>query len=96
MNVPSNIDLLLLDRLIAEMQDLRVKITGHEPADPFERPIEKADDLVDTAVASERLNVPQDTLRSWCRTRRIGLKRGGRWLVSMARARRIASRFNRV
>jgi hypothetical protein len=90
------LDLVVLDRLIAEMQDLRAKVTGKEPADPFMLPIEEADDLVETIVASERLNVPQDTLRCWCRTRRIGLKRGGRWLVSMARARRVASRFHRV
>lgn len=90
------LDLAALDRLIAEMQDLRAKIGGKDPVDPFSLPIDDADDLVETLAASERLNVPQDTLRSWCRTRQIGVKRGGRWLISLGRARRVASRFHRV
>lgn len=86
----------MLDRLIAEMQDLRTKITGNTPADPFAVAIEEAGDLVETGVAAERLNVPADTLRNWCRNRGIGVKRGGRWLVSLGRARRVASRLHRV
>ena len=90
------LSLAALDRLIAEMQDLRAKITGNEPVDPFSLPIDEADDLVETLTAAERLNVPQDTLRAWCRSRQIGVKRGGRWLVSLGRARRVASRLHRV
>ena len=93
MSSSPNVDVVLLDRLIVEMQNLRAKIVGAEACNPFALPIEEAEDLVDTAIASERLNVPQDTLRNWCRTRGIGLKRGGRWLVSLSRARRVASRF---
>ena len=88
--------LVELDRLIGEMQDLRAKITRTEQSDPFAAPIEEADDLVDTLVAAERLNLSPDTLRCWCRSRQVGLKRGGRWLVSLARARRVASRLHRV
>ena len=38
--------------------------------------------LLDTTSAAERFNYPRNTLAKWCRTEGVGVRRGGRWLVS--------------
>lgn len=48
-----------------------------------------AHDLLETWEAAERFGVPADTLRYWARRHGIGTKRGGRWLISISRARSI-------
>lgn len=44
---------------------------------------ELADDLIDTAVAAERFQMPMDRVRRWCREG-CGTKRGGRHLASIS------------
>ncbi|TLX03693.1 hypothetical protein [Rhizobium sp. MHM7A] len=53
-----------------------------------------AHDLIDTATASERFGIPRDTITRWCRETKghaeaIGIKRGGRWHVSISRIRKL-------
>jgi hypothetical protein len=44
--------------------------------------------LIDTCAASARFNLPQDTLRKWARREGCGVRRGGRWLISVPRVRK--------
>lgn len=44
--------------------------------------------LVDTTSAASRMGFPRDTVAKWAREEGIGVKRGGRWLVSIPRLRR--------
>jgi len=48
--------------------------------------------LLDSCSASARYTCPQDQLRRWCRESAnsesaIGIRRGGRWLISIPRLR---------
>jgi hypothetical protein len=44
--------------------------------------------LIDTTSAQERFNYDRHTLARWCRTEGLGVRRGGRWLVSIPRLQR--------
>ena len=44
--------------------------------------------MVDLGAAAARFAVEKDTLRRWCRDEGIGIRRGGRWTVSVPRLRR--------
>ena len=50
------------------------------------RPLEE--DLIDTSQASERFDIPRDTIARWCERHGIGRKAGGRWKVSVSALRR--------
>jgi hypothetical protein len=44
--------------------------------------------LLDTHAAQERFGYPRNTLARWCRIEGLGVRRGGRWLVSVPRLQR--------
>lgn len=44
--------------------------------------------LLDTTSAEQRFGHPRNTLAKWARQEGIGVRRGGRWLVSVPRLRR--------
>ncbi|PDS80143.1 hypothetical protein [Rhizobium sp. L43] len=69
-----------LDRLMAEAEGAPVQSATDFADDDFH-------DLIETWQAERRFDVPQDTLRKWCREDGCGVKRGGRWLVSASRVR---------
>ncbi|MER8745849.1 hypothetical protein NKH54_22595 [Mesorhizobium sp. M1004] len=50
------------------------------------------DDMIELGVAAQIFEMEKDTLRLWCRTRRIGGKRGGRWMVSRQKLRDLRGR----
>ncbi|OJU51141.1 MAG: hypothetical protein BGO03_01790 [Mesorhizobium sp. 61-13] len=69
-----------LEKLRA-LREPRVTLAHIEPA-AF-----RNDDLVEAHVAAKRFQMAEDTIRHWCRTYEIGVKRGGRWLVSIEKLR---------
>jgi hypothetical protein len=87
-------DLLLrLDQVLAEVVQLRGELaaylTSAPAADGVQVRLDAADDLlpehlIEISTAVERFNRPVDTIRFWCR-QDGGVKRGGRWLVSVPR-----------
>jgi hypothetical protein len=48
-------------------------------------------DLIDTFAAQERTGFPADCIRRWCREENIGVRSGGRWMVSTRRLRALIS-----
>lgn len=50
------------------------------------------DDLIELGAAAQSFETEKDTLRLWCRTKRIGVKRAGRWLVSRSKLRELLGR----
>ncbi len=44
--------------------------------------------LINSIAAQERFGHPSDSIRKWCRTEGLGVKRGGRWMVSVPRLQR--------
>ncbi|MCO5058603.1 MAG: hypothetical protein M9905_12145 [Rhizobiaceae bacterium] len=46
------------------------------------------DEMIETWAAADRFDLPIDTVRSLCRRKGMGEKRGGRWLVSASGLRR--------
>lgn len=84
-----------IDRILAELAALRAAVAGAEAADEKGMHIvhTPADDLsdanlLDTHSAAARFNYPTNTLAKWCRTEGLGVKRGGRWLISVPKLRR--------
>ncbi|MER9967548.1 hypothetical protein [Mesorhizobium sp. M0060] len=75
-----SVDLNLLDRVIADLQTLRGSLASESIA-PADEP-DQDDDLLDTATAASRFNIPIDTLRWLAREKGMGEKSGGRWLIS--------------
>lgn len=51
-----------------------------------------AEDLIELGIAAQSFDTEKDTLRLWCRTKRVGIKRGGRWLVSRRKLRELLGR----
>ncbi|TGS89477.1 hypothetical protein EN817_03815 [Mesorhizobium sp. M3A.F.Ca.ET.174.01.1.1] len=45
-------------------------------------------DLIDVSTAAIRFREKPDTLRHWAEHEGLGIKRGGRWLVSASRLRK--------
>lgn len=74
------------ERLVAVSTALRAMQAEHDAAeaDAIDFPDH---DLIEVAVAAIRFRTPPDTIRLWCRTKDIGTKRGGRWMVSCTRLR---------
>jgi hypothetical protein len=80
---------------LAELRAVRDEVSASLPA-PAEvggTIVPPADDLadgnlLDTHAASARFNYPTNTLAKWARTEGLGVKRGGRWLVSIPRLQR--------
>lgn len=97
MGDPDPIDLLRqLDATLTEacrLRDLLAKAieAGEPAADEFNST--EVDDLsepnlIDTTSAAARFNFPRNTLTKWAREEDLGVKIGGRWLVSVPRLRR--------
>ena len=47
------------------------------------------EDLIELGAAAQSFETEKDTLRLWCRTKRIGVKHAGRWLVSRSKLREL-------
>lgn len=80
-----------IDRVIAELQAIRAEVAATLPA-PVPADGLDADDLapehlLDTTSAVERFNYPRQTIARWCRTEGVGIRKGGRWMVSVPRLR---------
>jgi hypothetical protein len=77
-------------RRLARLLELRAAVAGTEE---FTSPQVVADDLapehlLDTHSASARFNYPRNTLAKWCRDEGLGVRRGGRWLISVPKLQR--------
>lgn len=85
-----------IDRAIAELQAIRAAVAGErereftntELVDPSGADDLADEHLIDTHSAAARFNYPTNTLAKWCRTEGLGVKRGGRWLISIPRMQR--------
>lgn len=81
-----------LDRAIAAQEAVLRQMRAHRAAlddlmdDEDAGQFDEAD-LIDVAAAAERFDRLPDTIRNWCRTERIGVKRGGQWRVSLRHLR---------
>ncbi|PSJ57388.1 hypothetical protein [Pseudaminobacter soli (ex Li et al. 2025)] len=70
---------------VAQLEAQRAALAGP----PYTRPSSEAvqpreeTDLIELHIAAQRFGMASDTLRFWCRTYKIGVKRGGRWWVSI-------------
>jgi hypothetical protein len=95
--VPEAADILArLDAILAELAALRAEVAGAEE-ETFPRgggnfPDDGDDlaeaNLLDTFSAQQRFGHPADSIRKWCREEDLGVRRGGRWLVSIPRLQR--------
>jgi hypothetical protein len=71
-------------RAIAAQLIAEAELLERQDVDPEQ---DGAADLIESWQAERRFEIPQDTLRKWCREDACGVKRGGRWLVSVSRVR---------
>ncbi|SKA11025.1 hypothetical protein [Consotaella salsifontis] len=83
------IDIALLDRLIADLTELRAALETDRPQ--VEPEFAPGETLIDTATASERFNLPPDTCRWLAREKGLGEKIGGRWMLDAAALRKYRS-----
>jgi hypothetical protein len=79
-----------IDRAIAELRAIRDELVASMPVPAVEGNGLDVDDLadgnlLDTTAAQERFGHPRNTLAKWCRTEGLGVRRGGRWLISIPR-----------
>lgn len=79
-----------IDRIMAELAALRAEVAGAEgtivPSSNGLGADDLADgNLIDSHAAQERFGHPADSIRKWCREEDLGVRRGGRWLVSIPR-----------
>lgn len=79
-----------LDAIAALVAALRAEVAGEEL---FVPEVQTADDLapehmLDTTSAGARFNCPRNTLAKWAREEGIGVRQGGRWLISVPKLRR--------
>src|SRR5262245_35346516 len=83
-----------IDRILAELAELRAAVADAEAAErrnsytPSEVDDLADGNLLDTTSAAARFNYDRHTLARWCREEAIGVRRGGRWLVSIPRLQR--------
>ena len=82
-----------IDRIMAELAALRAEIFATVAKNVGDDVVSHDNDLseanlLDTHSASARFNYPPNTLAKWARTEGLGVKRGGRWLVSIPRLQR--------
>ena len=84
-----------LDAILAQLTELRAELlTEHVPN--FSALSDEATDvddfnelnLIEVTAAAERFAYPANTIRHWCRNGGDGVRRGGRWLVSIPRVQR--------
>jgi hypothetical protein len=88
-----------LDRIATELLELRAELAEQAPAaTPNGASVEGDDDfaqhnMASVQAASERWNVPQDTLRCWLRSEQgLAIKSGNVWRVSVPALRRRLAR----
>jgi hypothetical protein len=91
--VPGPALLERIDRVLAELLELRAAVANDlHPVIVVPRDNDGDDlsdsNLIDSIAAQERFGHPSDSIRKWCRTEGLGVKRGGRWLVSVPRLQR--------
>lgn len=60
---------------------------GPDPVDDTSADFDESS-LMDSGEAAQRFEVDKKRITSWCRDKGIGVKQGGRWLVSIPRLRR--------
>ena len=86
-----------IDRILGELLELRAALAeqaadGKNCAADGKNCNEDSDfaeaNLLDTTSAEQRFGHPRNTLAKWARQEGIGVRRGGRWLVSVPRLRR--------
>jgi hypothetical protein len=85
---------LHLDGLVA----LRSAMASEPEPEPAETELEDDDEFTDTWTASERFNVPIDTIRWLCRHKGMGRKKHGArlWEVNVKALRRYLERRSRL
>lgn len=76
----------VLKRLRA-MREAVAKPIAEEPAVlPDAVPVAfRDDDLIEIHAAAKRFRMAEDTIRYWCRTYGVGVRRDGRWRVSVSK-----------
>ena len=76
-------------RLVAVLTALRAMQAEHDDAEQVmtDAVVFPEHDLIAVHVAAKRFGIEPDTIRQWCRTRGIGKKHGGRWVVSCSSLR---------
>jgi hypothetical protein len=82
-----------LDAALAELQAIRGELAAVDSDHCLQSVAPDADDLadaclLDTTSAQERFGHPRNTLAKWCREEGLGVRRGGRWLISIPRLQR--------
>ena len=80
-----------VDAALSELAEIRRQVAALLP--PVEENGLDADDLadgnlLDTTSAAERFSYDRHTLARWCRMEGLGIRRGGRWWVSVPRLQR--------
>lgn len=87
---------LAIDSMRAALADLeraRALLAGKRIEVEPELPDSQDDDLLELGEAARRFRIAKDTLRSWARRENIGVKKGGRWLVSI---RQLRAKFSEI
>lgn len=72
--------LLAMAETIAELQ---AKVAALEGAQQDDEPILDRPELIDTAAAARRFDLPPDTLRKLATRKAFGMKSGGRWMFDV-------------
>ena len=89
----------IIDQIVALLGELRAELqvdSAHAPNPPPARHSDEAandgdfneHNLIEVTGAVERFCFPANTIRFWCRKNGDGVRRGGRWLVSIPRVQR--------
>jgi hypothetical protein len=73
-----------LDQVVSELLSLKASLVDDCPQVPAPIASEPVEEWLDTWQASERFNIPADTVRWLCREKCLGEMRGGRWSVNVA------------
>jgi len=82
-----------IDAAIRALQALRDEMASAMPTPSAEGSSLDADDWADsnllgTTLAAERFNYDRHTIARWCKAEGLGIRNGGRWLVSIPRLQR--------
>jgi hypothetical protein len=72
-----------LDQVVSELLSLKASLVGNVEI-PVPIASEPVEEWLDTWQASERFDIPPDTIRWLCREKCLGEMRGGRWSVNVA------------
>ena len=77
-------DIVLIDRLIADLTTLRRAVAGSCETDEPDAVSEDAiEPMIDTTSAAARFGIPKDTARWLAREKGLGQRTGGRWMVNV-------------